>query len=98
MKILLERGADPNIQTVGGYFAIHFAAREGLTGITKALLSNKAEPEAKTPEGLTPHALAIKHNQATAAAIIKQFVETGSCEVRHAYLFCVGGVARGAHR
>lgn len=80
VKILLERGADPNIQTAGGYFAIHFAAREGLTGITKALLSNKAEPEAKTPEGLTPHALAIKHNQATAAAIIKQFVETGSYE------------------
>jgi len=80
VKILLGRGADPNMQTAAGYFALHFAAREGLTGITKALLSNKAEAEAKTAEGLTPHALALKHNQATAAAIIKQFVETGSYE------------------
>ena len=62
------------------YFALHFAAREGLSGITKSLLSNKAEPEAKTVEGQTPHALAVKYAKTTVAEIIKQFIETGSYE------------------
>ena len=44
LKILLEAGADPNIQNVYGYTVLHVASQKGLTKFVKLLLKHSADP------------------------------------------------------
>ena len=44
LKILLESGADPNIQNVYGHTVLHEASRKGLTEFVKLLLKYGADP------------------------------------------------------
>lgn len=44
LKILLEAGADPNIQNVYGNTALHDASQTGLTEFVKLLLKHSADP------------------------------------------------------
>ena len=48
---LLAADADPNIPAASGYTALHYAAKNGLTGSTKALLLGDADHGAATEEG-----------------------------------------------
>jgi len=44
LEILLEAGADPNIQNVYGYTVLHLASQKGLTKFVKLLLKHGADP------------------------------------------------------
>jgi uncharacterized protein len=51
VKVLHARGAD--LKTTG-WTALHYAAFQGSVPVTKYLLDNKADVNAKAPNGITP--------------------------------------------
>lgn len=61
MRLLLERGADPNAIQMNDYTALHEAAASGDQAMTELLLAHGADPAAVTGDGLTPLDLARKN-------------------------------------
>lgn len=53
-KLLLNRGANPNVRTCGGRTPLHFVAAEGNKAVTQLLLSRGADVNAKDFDGHTP--------------------------------------------
>src|SRR5260370_31178877 len=51
MRLLLERGADPNARQHMGYAPLHAAAANGDRPTTEVLLAHGAHPHAKTDDG-----------------------------------------------
>jgi ankyrin repeat protein len=58
--ILLENGADPNVQAENGWTPLHNAARYGHIGASQALIYGGAEVDMPDNEGLTPIMVLIK--------------------------------------
>jgi uncharacterized protein len=59
-KLLLERGADPNIAEAWyGYTVLHFAAYKGAAELTDVLLSANASVDARDRHGRTPLHVAV---------------------------------------
>jgi uncharacterized protein len=58
VALLLERGADPNIQDKKGSTCLQWAARSGRLGMAKLLLHNRADVNAEDNSGYTPLAFA----------------------------------------
>jgi uncharacterized protein len=63
MRLLLERGANPNAQQESGFTALHGAAAHGDIAMTKLLLEFGADPKALTDDGKDAAAVAEKFNQ-----------------------------------
>nr|XP_051688410.1 ankyrin repeat domain-containing protein 26 isoform X16 [Oryctolagus cuniculus]XP_051688411.1 ankyrin repeat domain-containing protein 26 isoform X16 [Oryctolagus cuniculus]XP_051688412.1 ankyrin repeat domain-containing protein 26 isoform X16 [Oryctolagus cuniculus]XP_051688413.1 ankyrin repeat domain-containing protein 26 isoform X16 [Oryctolagus cuniculus] len=61
--LLLDHGADPNIEDEIGNTALHYAAYGGNTRMAEKLLSSNADIEKKNETGLTPLLVAIQQNQ-----------------------------------
>jgi hypothetical protein len=51
VRLLHGRGGEINSN---GWTALHYAAFQGQTGVAKYLLDNKAEVDARAPNGITP--------------------------------------------
>jgi len=67
MKLLLERGANPNAKQQLDYTPLHTAAGRGDMEMARLLLAHGAERNAKGSDGKTPADVAREHGEATFA-------------------------------
>ena len=63
MRLLLERGADPNKKQQMDYTALHGAASRGDREMAQLLLDHGADRAARGSDGLTPADVARKYNK-----------------------------------
>lgn len=70
-KLLLERGADPNIRQNGDFVALHEAASIGRTDILQLLVDHGAELSPRNAKGETPLAVATRKGNAAAVTWLK---------------------------
>jgi ankyrin repeat protein len=63
MRLLLERGADPNARQQMDYTPLHGAASRGDVDLAKLLLTHGAQRDAKASDGMTPADVARKYGQ-----------------------------------
>ncbi|HZS12155.1 MAG TPA: ankyrin repeat domain-containing protein [Nitrospirales bacterium] len=63
MRLLLERGADPNTRQQGGFTAFHSAASRGDIEMARLLLAHGADPHARTDDGKTAAEIAEQYKQ-----------------------------------
>lgn len=61
MRLLLERGADPNVKQQGDFTPLHGAASRGDIEMAQLLLEHGAQRDAYTAEGMTPEEVASKY-------------------------------------
>eukprot|EP00128_Syssomonas_multiformis_P007519 Colp12_sorted_trinity150504_noHs@32176 len=69
-KILLGKGADPNVPTKEGWRPAHCAARWGKCYVLDLLLQNGADVNAQTNSGLTPLHLASQYKRPKAVMVL----------------------------
>jgi ankyrin repeat protein len=67
MRLLLERGADPNVKQQGDFTPLHGAASRGDIEMAQLLLEHGAQRDAHTADGLTPEEVALKYNHSAFA-------------------------------
>jgi uncharacterized protein len=63
MRLLLDRGADPNARQQLDYTPLHGAASRGDTDMAELLLGYGADRDAKASDGMTPADVARKYGQ-----------------------------------
>ena len=74
-RLLIERGADPNIRDWRGYTPLHYTSREGKIELTRVLIEHGANVEAKDDEGTTPFDIASSQQR---EEIIKLLLKHGA--------------------
>ena len=72
MKLLLERGADPNLRQQMGYSALHATAVNGDRATTEILLAHGADAQAKNDDGKTPADLAAERGHGELAEWLRR--------------------------
>jgi len=75
VKLLLERGADPNAKTDDGLTPLHIAAFKGHVDVVRVLLEHGANPNAKDNNGQTPLHYAVQEGH---VEIVKSLLERGA--------------------
>ena len=70
VKILLEHGAEPNIQNYIGWTPLHLAAANGYFVIVKILLEHGAEPNIQDNDGSTPLHKAVANCRVGVARVL----------------------------
>lgn len=71
-RILLKRGADPNLCSRAGDFPLHLAADDGNVKLVRALLEAKADSNSRQSEGETPlHKAAAKGHHRVCWILLK---------------------------
>jgi len=63
LRMILERGGDPNARQEMDYTALHSAAAHGLVEMAKLLLAHGADRNAKSSDGMSPSDVARKYGQ-----------------------------------
>ena len=63
VKVLLDKGADPNREDNAGLTPLHCSAERGLLDIVTMLLEAGAKPHVVDKSGALPINLASKHNR-----------------------------------
>jgi ankyrin repeat protein len=64
VKVLLEKGADPNIRGFAGKTALFWAVERGYGDVANLLLDHHADPDIRSTAGLTPLMEAAKDGRA----------------------------------
>ncbi|XP_037536501.1 ankyrin repeat domain-containing protein 39 [Nematolebias whitei] len=54
LKLLVQKGSDPNLRDSAGYTALHYGSRSGHLDVCAYLLENGACASPQTPGGATP--------------------------------------------
>jgi ankyrin repeat protein len=75
VKMLLDIGADPNLQNNSGNTPLLFACNKGKFNAVKLLLSNGADPNLQNNDGNSPITLAIRDNN---IELIKLLLSNGA--------------------
>jgi ankyrin repeat protein len=70
MRLLLERGADPNARQQADFTPLHGAASRGDRDMAELLLAHGADPKARSADGKTPADVAREHGHATVAEFL----------------------------
>merc|ERR1712154_207075 len=73
VKLLLERGADPNnliVPNEDGYTALHLAALEGHNNVLHVLLDRGGDPNITNEDGSTPLHLAAQYGHKDAMQVL----------------------------
>lgn len=70
VRLLLERGADPNAIQHGGYTPLHETAQNGFIEATRLLLAHGADSALLTTDGKTARQLAEEQGHASVAALL----------------------------
>ncbi len=65
VRLLHGRGAEINS---AGWTALHYAAFQGQTGAAKYLLDNKAQVDARAPNGITPLMAGVRNGHTTSSS------------------------------
>jgi ankyrin repeat protein len=69
--VLIERGADVNVQAAGsGLTPLHYAAAGGLVEIARTLLAKGARSDVRSKDGKTPLDLALEKGQSAVAMLL----------------------------
>lgn len=77
VKLLLERGADIDVQCCFGYTPLHVTVEGGYEGVTGVLLENRADIERKGPDGNTAlHLTAEKGKEGALKLLLKHGADT----------------------
>jgi ankyrin repeat protein len=72
VRLLLERGANPNARQQGGWTPLHAAAQDGDAEMVRALVEHHADPKATNDEGKTPGDIATEKGHVEIAARLSQ--------------------------
>jgi ankyrin repeat protein len=72
VRLLLERGANPNARQQGGWTALHAVAQNGDTEMVRDLIARHADPKATNDEGKTPADVASEKGHAEIAAMLSR--------------------------
>ena len=72
MRLLLDRGADPNARQQLGFVPLHAAAANGDRAMAEVLLAHGADPELKTDDGKTPADFADERGHAEFAEWLRR--------------------------
>jgi ankyrin repeat protein len=67
VRLLHGRGGEINSS---GWTALHYAAFQGQTTVVKYLLENKAEVDARAPNGVTPLMAAVRNGHVDVAKLL----------------------------
>jgi ankyrin repeat protein len=79
VKLLLERGVDPNTQDKDGDTPLHKAAYKGYVDVVKLLLEHGADPNIKNKSGITPLYWAVFRGH---VEVVKLLLEHGAFAVK----------------
>jgi uncharacterized protein len=70
VRMLLDRGADPNARQPSGFTPLHAAAEHGDEEMARLLLDHGADPAARTDQGVDPAGLARSRGHDSVAALL----------------------------
>lgn len=76
IRLLVERGADPNAADKRGWTALHFAARDQKAEAARALLDAGAEVDPRDSDGATPLWRAVMSG--SSAEVVRLLLEAGA--------------------
>jgi ankyrin repeat protein len=74
VKLLLEHGANPNIQDENGDTPLHWTAQWGRLDVVKLLLVYGADPTVKDKDGKTPLDLARAEGRREVVSVIEEWL------------------------
>lgn len=70
MKILVQNGANVNVQSLSGFTPLYMAAQENHDAVVRLLLQNGANQSLATEDGFTPLAVALQQGHDRVVAIL----------------------------
>jgi ankyrin repeat protein len=70
VRLLLERGANPNVRQQGGWTPLHAAAQNGDAEMVRDLIEHHADPKARNDDGKTPADFAAEKGHVDIAAML----------------------------
>ena len=74
VKILVQNGADVNVQSASGFTPLYMAAQENHDGVVRFLLTHGANQSLATEDGFTPLAVALQQVSWTCLSLFLELI------------------------